>query len=161
METQQMQTNEQHQPATSVPKPISQMDKLKLMIIRIGDEKRECRDDHLQKLKTQLNSAFVMKDKNNRQTLVEVLLTCIKCMPHKVNLYSFIMAAISVEDFEFAQEITVKVVECLNECLTKDGDVFASKNCMRILGNLVQIGLISSEAFCQLLLQIVEDYSKL
>lgn len=78
------------------------MDKLKLMIIRIGDEKRENRDEHLAKLKTQLNSAFVMKDKSNRQTLVEVLLTCIKCMPHKVNLYSYLMAAISAEDFDFA-----------------------------------------------------------
>ena len=113
------------------------MDKLKLMIIRIGDEKRDNRDEHLLKLKTQLNSAFVMKDKNNRQTLVDVLITCVKCMPHKVNLYSYLTAAISVEDFEFAQEITVKVVESLNECLTKNGDVIASKNCMRILGNLV------------------------
>lgn len=33
-----------HQP---VAKPISQIDKLKLMIIRIGDEKRENVDDHL------------------------------------------------------------------------------------------------------------------
>jgi len=32
---------------------------------------------------------------------------------------------------------------------------------MRLLGNLVQFGLISSEAFCQLLLQLVEDYLKL
>ena len=32
---------------------------------------------------------------------------------------------------------------------------------MRMLANLVQFGLVSSEAFCQLLLQIVEDYSKL
>ena len=95
METQQVEPQ-----ATN--KPISQMDKLKLMIIRIGDEKRECRDEHLLKLKTQLNSAFVMKDKNNRQTIVDALLTCAKCMPHKANLYSYLVAAISVDDFEFA-----------------------------------------------------------
>lgn len=47
------------------------------MIIRIGDEKREMRDEHLNKLKTQFNSAFVMKDKNNRDALVDSLLTCI------------------------------------------------------------------------------------
>ena len=142
-------------------KPISQMDKIKLMIIRIGDEKRELRDEHLGKLKTQLNSAFVMKDKNNRAALVEALLTCTRAMPHKVNLYSYLVAAIAVDDFDFAKEITLRVVELLNDCLTRDGDVFASKNAMRMLGNLVQMGLISSEAFCQLLLQIVEDYSKL
>ena len=36
----------------AAPKPISQIDKLKLMIIRIGDEMRHNRDDNLQKLKS-------------------------------------------------------------------------------------------------------------
>ena len=36
------------------------------MIIRIGDERREQRDEHLHKLKSQLVSGFVMKDKSNR-----------------------------------------------------------------------------------------------
>lgn len=80
------------------------------MIIRIGDEKRELRDEHLQKLKTQFNSTYVMKDKQNRDTLVESLLTCIQLMPHKANLYSYIIAATAVENFEFGQEITCKVV---------------------------------------------------
>ena len=137
------------------------MDKLKLMIIRIGDERRELKDEHLGKLKTQLISGFVMKDKSNRQTIVDTLLTCIRVMPHKANLYSHLIASIAVDDFDFAQEITLKVVESINTSLTKNGDIFASKNAMRILGSLVQVGLISSEAFCQLLLQIVEDYSKL
>ena len=118
-------------------KPISQLDKLKLMIIRVGDEKRELRDDHMQKLKTQFNSAFVMKDRFNRDALVDSLLTCVKHMPHKVNLYSYLVAATAVENFEFGQEITHKVVESLNESLIKDGDCFKSKNVMRLLGNLV------------------------
>lgn len=32
------------------------MFRIKLMIIRIGDEKRDCRDDHLNKLKQQILS---------------------------------------------------------------------------------------------------------
>ncbi len=115
----------------------------------------------MQKPISQLTSGFVMKDKSNRQTIVDTLLTCVRVMPHKVNLYSFLVASISVDDFDFAQEITLKVVDSINTSLTKNGDVFASKNAMRLLGQLVQVGLISSEAFCQLLLQIVEDYSKL
>lgn len=142
-------------------KPISQMDKLKLMIIRIGDERRELRDEHLNKLKTQLVSGFVMKDKSNKQLVLDALLSCIRVMPHKANLYSHLIAAIAVDDFDFAQEITVAVVEGINTFLTKHGNVFASKNAMRVLGSLVQVGLISSEAFCHFLLQIVEDYSKL
>jgi len=87
------------------------------MIIRIGDEKRHELDVHLQKMRTHLNSAFVMKDKNNREVIVETLTTCIKHMPHKVNLYSYLIAALSLEDFDFATLITKSVVQLLNEAL--------------------------------------------
>ena len=50
-------------------KPISQIDKLKLMIIRIGDELRHNRDEHLQKLKSQFVSPFVLKEKTHRHNL--------------------------------------------------------------------------------------------
>ena len=89
-----------------------------------------------------------MKDKNNRDALVDALLTCVKYMPHKVNLYSYLVAASAVENFEFGQDVTFKLVESLNESLIRDGDCFKSKNTMRILANLVQIGLITSESFC-------------
>lgn len=83
-------------------KPISQLDKLKLMVIRIGDERREMLDEHLQKLKAQMNSAYVLKDKHNREVLQEALLTCLKHMPHKVGLYSYLLGATAVDNFEFA-----------------------------------------------------------
>lgn len=69
-------------------------------------------------------------------------------MPHKANLYSYIIAATAVDNFEFGQEITCKVVASLNESLISEGDCFKSKNVMRILGTLVQFGLITSESFC-------------
>jgi len=102
-----------------------------------------------------------MKDKNNREVIVETLTTCIKHMPHKVNLYSYLIAVLSLEDFDFATLITKSVVQLLNEALVQLGDCFMSKNASRVLGNLAQYGLISSEAFCQLLLQLIEDYQKL
>ena len=122
------------------------------MIIRIGDEKRHELDVHLQKMRTHLNSAFVMKDKNNREVIVETLVTCIKHMPHKVNIYSYIIASLGLEDFDFATIIVNRVVSLLNECLVQIGDCFMSKNAIRVLANLTQYGLIESEAFCQLLL---------
>ena len=69
-------------------------------------------------------------------------------MPHKVNLYSYIVAATSVENFEFAQEITYKIVESLNESLIRDSDCFKSKNTIRVLASLLQVGLIKSHTFC-------------
>lgn len=87
---------------------------MKLMIIRIGDERRDQRDEHLTKLKTQFNSAFVLKDKNNRDALTDSLLTCVQLMPHKAGLYAYIVAITAVESFEFGQEIVCKIVASLN-----------------------------------------------
>ena len=101
-------------PQPAAPKPISQIDKLKLMIIRIGDEMRHNRDDNLQKLKTQLTSAFVLKEKTHRATVTETLIACIHAMPHKVNLYSALLALVAVEDFDFAADLVRQIIESLH-----------------------------------------------
>ena len=108
--------NEQPQnaPEQPVAKPISQLDKLKLMIIRIGDEKRENVDEHLQKLKAQLVSPFVLKERGHKATVTDTLISCVQVMPHKVNLYSTLVALVAIEDFEFATEIVTAIVESLN-----------------------------------------------
>lgn len=149
------------QQAPPAVKPISQIDKLKLMIIRIGDEMRHNRDDNLQKLKTQLTSAFVLKEKSHRLIVTETLINCIHCMPHKVNLYTALLALVAIEDFDFAAELIHQIIESLQAVLVLEANVFATKNVMRLLGNLVQMKLIGSEAFCKFLLQLVEEFEKM
>jgi hypothetical protein len=83
------------------------------MIIRIGDEKRESRDEHLQKLKTQFSSPFVLKERSHRQTLTDTLINCIQVMPHKVNIYTALIGSLAVDEFEFANEIVTRTVESL------------------------------------------------
>lgn len=160
MSAQNMQAQQQQQAAMQA-KPISQIDKLKLMIIRIGDELRHSRDDHLEKLKTQFVSPFVLKEKTHRHTLTETLITCIHVMPHKVNLYSALLALVAIEDFDFAADLVRQIVYSLHQVLVLEANVYASKNVMRILGNLVQVGLIGTETFCQFLLQLVEEFQKM
>lgn len=84
------------------------------MLIRIGDEMKHARDDHLQKLKTQLISPFVLKDRTNRDTLTQTLIKVIHCMPHKVNLYSGLILLIACDDFDFASDLVKQIVESLN-----------------------------------------------
>lgn len=122
---------------------------------------RHNRDDNLQKLKAMLTSTFVLKEKTHRFIVTETLITCIHCMPHKVNLYSALIALLAVEDFDFAADLIRQIIESLHQVLVLDANVFASKNVMRLLGSLVQIKLISSEVFCKFLLQLVEEFEKM
>ena len=82
-------------------------------------------------------------------------------MPHKVNLYSALLALVAVEDFDFAADLIRQIIESLHQVLVLDSNAFATKNVMRLLGNLVQMKLISSEAFCKFLLQLVEEFEKM
>lgn len=58
-------------------------------------------------------------------------------MPHKVNIYSALLALVAIEDFDFAAELVRQIVGSLYQALVLEGHVYASKNVMRILGNLV------------------------
>lgn len=103
----------------------------------------------------------MLKDRSNKTTVTDTLLSCVQVMPHKVNLYSTLVALVALEDFEFATDIVTAIVESLNQVLVLDGNVYASKNIMRLLGSLMHFGLISSDVFCQFLLQVIDDYQML
>ena len=94
----------------------------------------------------------MLKEKTHRLTVTETLITCIHCMPHKVNLYSALLALVAIEDFDFAADLVRQIIESLHQVLVLEANVFASKNVMRLLGNLVQMKLICSEGFCKFLL---------
>jgi hypothetical protein len=79
-------------------------------------------------------------------------------MPHKVNIYTILLAQLAVDEFEFSAEIINRVLDSLNQTFVLHGDVYRSKNIMRLLGNLVTMGIVNSEAFCQFLLQFIEEY---
>jgi hypothetical protein len=70
------------------------------MIIRIGDEKRDCRDDHLRKLKQQIQSEEAQK--NLKGFTIETLVKCITHLPHKTMLYCSLIGLIAVENESFA-----------------------------------------------------------
>jgi nuclear cap-binding protein subunit 1 len=106
-------------------------------------------------------SPFVLKEKSHKHTVTETLLNCVQSMPHKVNLYSTLLALVAIEDFEFANELLTHIVDSLQSVLVLEGNVYACKNIMRLLGNLVHYGLIGSETFCQFLLQLLEEYQKM
>ena len=82
-------------------------------------------------------------------------------MPHKVNLYTALLALVAIEDFDCAAELIHQIIESLQAVLVLEANVFATKNVMRLLGNLVQMKLIGSEAFCKFLLQLVEEFEKM
>ena len=47
------------------------------------------------------------------------------------------MTFIAVEDFDFASDLVRQIVESLHKALVLEANVFASKNVIRLLGNLM------------------------
>ena len=73
------------------------------MIIRIGDEKREQKDDHIKKLRAVILQEETLK--NHKETVLDTLTKCVLNMPHKSLIYATIVASIAVENEQFANEI--------------------------------------------------------
>jgi hypothetical protein len=65
-----------------------------MMLIRIGDERRDLKDDHLNKLKNALLSEDAQS--NHKALIIETLNSCILNLPHKSLLYSSLVALIAV-----------------------------------------------------------------
>ena len=62
------------------------------MIVRVGDERRHLRDDHIKKLKDFILLEQTQKD--YRDGAVDTLINCIKNLPHKVLLYAALITLI-------------------------------------------------------------------
>lgn len=78
-------------------------------------------------------------------------------MPHKVNIYSYLLGLLASDDYHFANEIVNSLLDSLQKVFVQVADENKTKNIMRLLGNLVNYGLISSTWFCQFLLSILEE----
>ena len=66
------------------------------MIIRVGDEKREMRDEHLRKLKD-----FILNEetqKNFRDVSLDIFTKCIANLPNQVMLYTALTTLISLDN---------------------------------------------------------------
>ena len=86
------------------------------MIIMIGDSKRHELDAALQKTRTHLNSAFVMKDKNNREAIVETLVTCIK--PHLCHYPCPSLSLSECSSLDASHSVSVAISVCISGSLS-------------------------------------------
>ncbi len=69
--------------------------RLRLMIIRIGDEKRQQKDDHVKKLAALIVSEEAIRA--HSELIVDMLSRCVANMPHKSLLYAAITATIATD----------------------------------------------------------------
>ena len=69
------------------------------MLVRVGDEKRDMREEHLRKLKDFLISAETQK--NYQDVVCSVFKRCVASLPHKVYLYSALTALLVIENQTF------------------------------------------------------------
>ena len=72
---------------------------MRLMIIRIGDEKRQLIDDHIKKLKDLIVQEDIQKF--HKAYAVDTFVTCIVNLPHKALIYAALLALIATENESF------------------------------------------------------------
>ena len=84
---------------------------IKLMLIRIGDEKREQIDAHVTVLKTKLVELFEKNDTEMIADVVSMLQQVIENMPHKIVIYAQTIGLLAMTHPQRAEQIVNHVVE--------------------------------------------------
>ena len=117
------------------------------MLIRVGDERRELLDQHLLALKSKCLD-FDKYEPDTKSVLMETLITVITNLPHKVLVYSNLVAILASENTQIAQEVVDEVVKHLTKCFINDQNALASRSIFRFISHLVDLRVISSQAIC-------------
>jgi len=119
------------------------------MIVRVGDERRHLRDEHIRKLKD-----FILSEESlthHRDLAIDTLTSCIQNLPHKVMLYTALTALIAEKNPGFSSDLVKKVVEAAHEALT-EGRATQAKSIFRFLGAVTEDRVIEPKALTQTLM---------
>ena len=82
------------------------------MLIRIGDEKREMINAHIDVLKTKIVTQTAWLD-DTEEVLLQTLVKVIRNLPHKVFIYAALMGLVACESPEICARIVGQVMEKL------------------------------------------------
>lgn len=132
---------------------------IKLMLIRIGDERREMLDQHLVALKMKCLD-FTKYEADTKDVLTQTLITVITNLPHKVLVYSNFIAMLAQDDANYAQEIISIILKHLSIFFINEQDDLKSRSIFRWLANLVDVRVIDSKSVCQFLLGFLDEVQK-
>ncbi|CAI2386618.1 unnamed protein product [Moneuplotes crassus] len=128
-------------------------DKIMMMLVRIGDEKVELLDSHIQKLTAYLCSKIEV----HGSAIAYHLLTCISNIPQKAFIYAYILKNMAVEENEHTVNIVNQVFTMLNEKISLNEDVSLI---IKFFGALADTGYLSVLAMDKLLKQMLEFSAK-
>lgn len=116
-----------------------------MMLVRIGDEKREMLDAHVNVLKT-----VICKTEDHlvdtRDELLSTLTKVILNLPHKLRIYAGLVYLINQEKSDLAEQLCTALLPALIAESFNKHDAFASRNVSTWLGYLLKFGLVSQAA---------------
>ncbi|CAO3608326.1 unnamed protein product [Cunninghamella blakesleeana] len=131
-------------------------ERLKGLIIKIGDKITSDLQVNLNKMKNILDSDF---DKYP-DMIQETLLACVLEIPAKAPIYGTLIGLLNVSN----HSIVVKLMEKFNDILKESAeklDWFKLKQLVRFYGELVNANVISPSAYCQLLEDVLMDLDQI
>ena len=126
------------------------------MLIRIGDEKREMINAHIDVLKSKIvNQSAWLED--TETVLLQTLVKVIANLPHKVFIYAALIGLVSAENGQLGAKLVAQVMETLiSTNLFKEQDAFSGRSVFRWLGYLVYLGVVAPQAALNFLSHILE-----
>ena len=116
------------------------------MLVRIGDEKREVLETHMNVLKTKIAKTddYLVE---TRDEMLQQFVKVVTNLPHKVKIYAGVLYLIATENAELAAGIVTELMPLMIQVSFSKGDQFKCRNVSSWVGQLHKYGLLSEEAF--------------
>ena len=131
---------------------VSDENKILMMLVRIGDENVEKIDMHIDKLCTYLCKQIGRLN----QYITEVFLKWVFSIPNKQFIYAYILYSMANEKHEYVVDIINEVFNAFVQNINRGEDV---NIVMKFIATLADTGLVTIDAFENLLRQLLEIHS--
>ena len=118
---------------------------IKLMLIRIGDEKREMIEQHLTILSQKMIELHSRNEPEANQEIMAVFESVLTNLSHKTMVYASLVGLLAAKQNQFAKELVDHILSStLQKHFVHNQDAFASRNIFRFVGCLVDLNVISA-----------------
>ena len=132
---------------------ISDENKIMMMLVRIGDEKVEQIDSHIQKMCSHLCG----KIETLGSSIAYHFLTCVSNIPQKAFVYAYVLNTMAAQEHEHTSNIVNQIFEMFNEKINMNEDATLL---IKFFGALTDTGYLNASCMENLIKQLLELNTK-
>jgi len=137
-------------------KTLSESDRIKQLLVRVGDEGPTYYKRDISKLSANLLTYYQKGDQEANETALNLLVECIGELTQKTSIYATLVTLISTKNSQLPEIVIDKLIEKLRISLGK-GDYHVLRSTLIFLGELMNMGMFNAFIYINILFDFFHE----